>query len=368
MLVTTSLIVGGAESQVYLLACHFASLGHDVLVVPLLEPSAYVEDLAARGIETVRIGVEGPGSVPAAVARLKRLIADWKPTVVHAHMFHAILLARLARLAGSRAPLVSTTHNLAPESRPRRILYATTDRLGTISTNVSQAGTERYAAAGSMPRKRIIHMPNGIDLERFRLQPELRGPTREALGLGDEFVWLAVGRFVPPKDYMNLLGAFRLVRSSGSQAKLLIVGEGEQKVELKAFAETNLPPGAVGFLGKRTDVPELLASCDAYVMSSSSEGLPLVLLEAAGAGLPIVATDVGGNSEIVMDRRTGRLVPARNAALLSAAMLEVEALPTAERAGWGAAGREHVSRNFEIGAVAERWLDLYRQLVVSRRH
>ena len=105
-----------------------------------------------------------------------------------------------------------------------------------------------------------------------------------------------------------------------------------------------------------------MRAADGYVMSSAWEGLPMVLLEAAASGLPIVATDVGGNAEIVRDGATGRLVAAHDPAALAAAMTETMALPEAARQEWGRAARAHVAAEFDLERVVDSWIALYRRL------
>ncbi|HEY5940892.1 MAG TPA: glycosyltransferase, partial [Gemmatimonadales bacterium] len=116
----------------------------------------------------------------------------------------------------------------------------------------------------------------------------------------------------------------------------------------------------VRFLGVRQDVAELMSAADGYVMSSAWEGMPIVLLEAAAAGLPIVATRVGGNAEVVRENESGFLVPARDSDALAAAMLRLIALPDAERRSLGERGREHVRASYGLSLVVDRWLEIYR--------
>lgn len=361
MLVTTSLIIGGAENQVYLLAKEFRKEGHEVSIVSLTDPGAYVEELEGLGIEVVGLGMKHAASDVAAFPRLVRLVRQWRPDVVHAHMFHAILLARLARIGVRMPVLVSTTHNFSPESWSRRMFYRFTDRLSTITTNVSEAGTAAYIEAKAAPPGRIIAFPNGIAIPDRHNGP-LRAQKRQELELDDGFAWLAVGRLEEPKDYPTMLRALQVLVNAGSRSTFLIAGHGSEagKVE-RIFAGMSELHGQVRFLGVRSDVPDLMDACDGYVMSSSSEGLPLVLLEASAASLPIVATDVGGNKEIVAHGVNGYVVPAQDPEALAKSMRDLETLPLDDRRRMGANGRRHVEEFYEIGAVAKKWLDHYQR-------
>jgi len=119
---------------------------------------------------------------------------------------------------------------------------------------------------------------------------------------------------------------------------------------------------SVRFLGVRDDVAELMNAADGYVMSSAWEGMPMVLLEAAAGGLPIVATRAGGNHEVVRDEESGLLVPPQDPAALALAMLRLMDLPQAQRRSMGEVGREHIRAHYGVRRVAERWEDLYREV------
>ena len=364
LLLTTSLLHGGAETQVFLLARSFRERGHAVHVVSMLPPQAYGEELAELDVPLTSLDLTRGRADVRGVTGLAKTIRRWRPDVVHAHMVHAILLARVTRPLAWTPVLISTMHNQLERSRRRTLAYAITDRLGTLTTNVCKAGADRFVAAGATPRSRMRTMPNGIEVDRYVPKPGTRDLVRAQMGWGDAFVWIAVGRLVEEKDYPNLLRAFRSVRTHHPSAILVIVGTGDLQANLEADrASLGLGDDAVRFLGTRDDVANLLAGADGYVMSSQTEGLPLVLLEAASAGLPIVATDVGGNGEIVLDGRTGLLVEPEDPEALSNAMRQSMVAPLEVRSAWQSAALAHVRANFAIGPVADRWLDLFAELL-----
>ncbi|HET6779359.1 MAG TPA: glycosyltransferase, partial [Gemmatimonadales bacterium] len=200
----------------------------------------------------------------------------------------------------------------------------------------------------------------GVDTDRFQNVPgSARESVRTSLGLGNEFVWLAVGRFEVAKDYPNMLRAFARVREAQKDTVLLLVGGGSLQGETEALTRSLGLTSAVRFLGMRPDVPELMSAADAYVMSSAWEGMPLVLLEAAAAGLPVVATLVGGNQEVVLHEETGLLVPPNHSDSLGDAMLRLMRSPEAERRSMGRRGREYVQRQYRLGRVVDRWEEVY---------
>ena len=341
----TGLDPGGAELQVVALARALRSRGTEVAVFALrMGPLA--AELEAAGI-------------PAAKFRLAPLLR-FRPHVLHAHLFHANLAARLARLFLPVPVVISTVHSLAESSRRsakigrRDLAYRFTDALADVTVFVSTAAANRHLRANAVSAARTRVIPNGVDTERFRPDPETRARTRAALGLDGEFVWLAAGRLMWKKNYPLLLGAMQRQPAG----VLLIAGAGPDEADLRAAAPPN-----VRFLGARSDVPDLMNAADAFVLCSAVEGLPMVLLEAAASALPCVATDVGGVPEAVLTGRTGLLSPPGDEDALSHAMAQLVALPAPERAAMSHAARDYALARFDLRAVVEQWQRLYDALL-----
>jgi glycosyltransferase involved in cell wall biosynthesis len=354
--VITSLDYGGAERQLVALARRFRSRGWDVSVTTLIAPRAFQPLLHDDGIRLrslqMRRGIPDPG----ALMRLAGSFHQHRPTVVHSHMVHANLLARSARLLAPVPYLVSTAHSVTEGARWRELAYRWTDPMCDLTTNVSAAGVDRYVQCGAAPSAKIRYVPNGVDLESFERRDAAASAVRSALGIEQAFVWLAVGRFDPVKDYAAMLRAFAAAQGD---AVLVIAGEGEQRGEMEVLAERLGVAERVRFLGVRDDVADLLSAADGFVLSSLWEGLPMVLLEAAAASLPIVATDVGGVGEVVRDATTGYLAAPGDVEALSAAMRRLTAVPTEVRRKMGDAGRRHAVANFDIERVVDGWEEIY---------
>jgi len=333
-----------------------------VSVVSLMPPKAYVEDLETAGIPVFSLGIRRKLPDPRPVLRLARIIRKWQPDVVHSHMVHANLLARIVRPLAPFPVLICSARNIDEGGRLREFLYRLTDPLCDLTTQVSQAGLERYVRVGAVPRHKIRYIPNGVDTERFKPNPEGRLKVRRELGVNG-FVWLAVGRFDPQKDYPNMLQAFARVVRERSDTALLIAGDGPLRKAMESMALDLGISEYVRFLGIRRDVPQLMNAADAYVMSSSWEGMPNVLLEASATGLPIVATDVGGNREIVLEGTTGFLVPPGNPEALALAMVHLMSLPEEKRLAMGRKARELVVERFSLEKVVDLWEALYEKLL-----
>jgi glycosyltransferase involved in cell wall biosynthesis len=206
-----------------------------------------------------------------------------------------------------------------------------------------------------------------VDVDRFRAVPRaVRGEVRRSLGLESEFAWLAVGRYEVAKDYPTMLRAFARVREQITNVALVIVGRGSLQKQTERLAGELGLGDSVRFTGVRSDVPEVMSAADAYVLSSAWEGMPMVLLEAGAAGLPIVATRVGGNDEVVLHGQSGFLVPCSDAAALGDAMLRLHRLPESERSAMGERGRDHIRTHYSLSRVAERWESLYREVLARK--
>lgn len=359
----TSLAYGGAETQLVRVASRLKQRGWEVRIVTLIPPQAYVEELESAGIPVTTLGMRRKIPDPRAILRLARLVRLWKPDIVHSYMFHANLLARITRTLAPAPVLVCSVHSIYEGSRLREVLYRLTDPLCDMTTHVCQAGAQRYVRIGAVPEHKMRYIPNGVDTGAFCPNEEARARLRSELGVQDAFVWLAVGRFETPKDYPNMLTAFARVVPHCPNSLLLLAGDGPLRGEMENLACSLEILPHVRFLGIRRDVPQLMNAADAYVMSSSREGLPSVLLEAHATGLPAVATDVGGNREIVMDGKTGFIVPPRNPGALAQAMQRMVNMGESERLQMGAAGRQHIIENYSMERVVQQWEELYRELL-----
>jgi glycosyltransferase involved in cell wall biosynthesis len=362
-LLITGLEQGGAETQVLHLAAGLQDRGWCVRVISMRPPGGLAPRFVEAGVAVDSLNMHRGIPDPWAAVRLRSRLREAAPDVLHSHMVHANLLARASRLLYDVPVLVSTVHSVQEGSRWRTLAIRATDSLCDVTTVVSDAVGERYRESRLAPSHKLRRLPNGIDTDRFHPDDSVRAVVRRELGLDGRFVWLAVGRFVPAKDYPSLLRAFSSVARCVPEATLLIAGEGPLLGECKALVEREGLAEVVRFLGVRRDVPRLMNAADAYVMSSAWEGLPMVLLEAAATGLPIVATDVGGNGEIVVEGRTGTLIAERDVGALADAMTRLMTLPGTQRRRMGVSARDHVLRGFSLPGVIDRWERLYRELL-----
>ncbi len=353
---------GGAEVQVRDLALRLVQRGHSVAVVVLLPYEDFEAQLVEGGVATFSLGMTKGRPSIGALTKLWEIAKRFQPEVVHAHLFGAILLARLAfaapRALLKRPVVVGTSHCPHEKTTSRYSAYRATARLSDAFTCVSRRGLEEHerhhaAKAGSM-----LYTPNGIDAGAFEQIGRLREHGRRSLGVGSAFTWLAIGSFRDEqKDYGTLLRAFA---SMGGADQLVVAGGGKLLSEKRSLASSLGIAERTHFLGLRADVPTLLASADAYVMSSAWEAMPIVLLEAAAARLPVIATDVGDVDQLIVSGETGFLVPRKDEESLRRSMMQLNTLSLGERRALGDRLSAHVKAKFDLGVVTARWEALYR--------
>jgi len=363
VILITTLTFGGAETQVVRLVTELKMRGWSVCVVCMVKPTAYMSQLEAQHIPFHSLDMKRGVPDVRAVFRLASLIRDFRPDIVHCHMFHANLLGRVTRLFCRIPALVCTAHNFRETSEQdgptwhKELLYRITDPLADKTTIICNAAFERYVRVGAVPRRKFQMIPNGIDTNHFMRSKNRRKNAREALGISSEFAWLAVGRLVKQKDYPTLFRALELLKHE--QFVLLLAGNGPLEEKLREECRTRGLERQVRFCGAREDILDLYSAADAFVMSSEFEGLSAALLEAASTGLPAVVTDVGGNADVVMDEITGYMVPPAAPKQLATAMHRLMALSPERLQTMGNAARQLCHEKFRIAAVMDKWLDLY---------
>tara|TARA_R110002033_G_C3896259_1_gene239464 strand:- start:3377 stop:4462 length:1086 start_codon:yes stop_codon:yes gene_type:complete len=357
-LIITGLGMGGAERQVCDLADQFSELGHQVLLISMTGET--VNQPVSKSVQVVALKMsKNPFGFIKAYWRARQLIKRFKPDVVHSHMVHANLFARLLRLSISIPKLISTAHSSNEGGHIRMFAYRLTDWLCDFNTNVSQEAVDISVKRGAAAARRIVVMYNGIDTLRFSFNTLSRKIKRRELGLSSNItLLLAVGRLTEAKDYPNLLEAFRIVLKSREKVQLAIIGAGEDQDKLSIMAVELGIIDSVHFLGLRHDVHDWMSAADFFVLSSAWEGFGLVVAEAMSCERLVIATDCGGVKEVIGD--AGILVPAKSSAALARGLLQSLALSSDSVAQRGVFARERIIKCYSLRSQTERWLRLYR--------
>jgi glycosyltransferase involved in cell wall biosynthesis len=292
----------------------------------------------------------------SAVIRIRDLAAQTGAGVVHAHGYKADLYVYFA-LRASKIPLVSTCHTWY-DIDAKDYLYGFVDRLilrsYTSIVAVSEGVREYLLRAGVRPRK--IHMiRNGIDLRVFECSTPV---VKEELGWTSYPLVGLVGRLSEEKGVDVFVASAVDVLSQLPNTKFVVVGDGPDRAKLDALVGKLGIQGSIHMLGRRDDMPAVYASLDLLVSSSRREGLPMAILEGMASRLPVVATAVGGVPTIILDGKTGVLVPTAEPALIAAAIIEL-LRSVAERERLGGAARHLVEDEFSAQRMTSDYLRLY---------
>lgn len=352
--------LGGAERQTILLAKGLRQRGWRVTMVALSgSGGANAAELAAGGVGFFSLGMRKGLADPQGWIRFWKWIRRERPDMLHTHLAHAAFLARWSRLVAPVPVVIDTLHSAWPGPAGRRFGYRISRWLPDRVTAVSRAVAEAHLRANMVTRRTLTIVPNGVDTGNFRPDTEMRAAVRHELGLSGEFLWLTVGRLEPVKDYPTLLQAMTGVAERG---RLLIAGDGAMRGELLRLTARLGLQDRVRFAGFDPDVKRWMQAADGFVLCSRWEGLPMALLEAAACALPMIATDVPGTREAVVDGETGRLVRTGEPAELAAAMAALMDAPAEARRAMGDRARQRALECFSLERVLDEWEDLYAEV------
>lgn len=361
--------VGGLEKQLLLLIRHLRHRGHACHVFSLEEGGCLMQTIQREGV-AVRTGrmasgelFRAPWKLLAAEGGLAAWTRSLKPHVVHAFL---PLVSLMGAAAGKlcRVPLVVTGRRALGTHQERYPALRFADRLShRLSDRVtvnSRAVWQDTLLRDHLPSRKIVLIHNGVETEPFDRADKGSSAVRRALQIPPGHrVAITVANLIPYKGHADLLEAAAAVVARVPQTVFLFAGEDrglQASLEQRAASLGIL--GHVRFLGLRTDIPALLAASDVAVLASHEEGFSNSLLEAMAAGLPVVATCVGGNPEAVVEGETGWLVPPGDPGALADRLADLLENPARARA-WGRSARARVERCFSVEKAARLHEDLY---------
>ena len=355
--VITGLDYGGAETQLLYLATEI-SKNHECLIVSLTEPKNIHTKFEAAGIPIVSLGMYAGKPSIQAIWRLKKVISSFGPDVVHSHMIHANLLCRMVRVF-HKFKLINTAHNVFEGGRFLELLFSKTDFLCDLVTQVSPEGLTRYREKGLVKPHKSLFVRNAVELnQHLESKAQIRNDVRQELGIADDiFVFSIVGRLEPVKDHLNLFQAINSIKEK--RFIVLVIGKGYLEAELKQAVQKFGIDTHVKFLGLRTDVDKVILSSDCFVLSSKYEGLPIAILEAMAAGLPIVSTEVGAVPEVVENKLNGILVSKENSDRLGQALSDMMCFDDKTRAVMGECSKERIKDHFASAVISNEWMSVY---------
>jgi glycosyltransferase involved in cell wall biosynthesis len=308
--VTHSLNVGGLERVVVDLARGFKEMGYTVDIACLSESRPLGEEAEKQGHRVFSLGKKS-GVDWRLAFRLAEKTRTGHYEIVHTHNTAGLVYGGTAGLLARVPRIIHTEHGKEPGYENNRLLnmaeHFLMRRVHQVVV-VSEDLKNTVASSAKLRGKKIVVIPNGIAVNDF-YQPSLRNETRRGLGIGqDEFVIGSIGRLVPLKNHRFLVHLLNSLRDDLPKMKLVIIGDGPMRVNLERECMNRMLSNRVLFLGERRDIPNLLSALDLFVQPSLTEGISITLIEAMAARKPILASDVGGNPEVINSYDNGILV------------------------------------------------------------
>lgn len=356
--VIPTMVRGGAEKQLCLLAKNLPRDEFDVHVFLLTHDGPLSDELRQAEIPVHLIGKRWKAD-PTALFRLRRELAKLQPDIVHTWLFAANSFGRQAALMAGVKRIMASERSVDPW---KTMLHGLVDRYlarhtHCITTNSS--GVRDFYAQRGIPADLFRIIPNAI--QPRHTSPVPRDEICRRLEVPpDRKLILAVGRLWPQKRYRDLIWAGELLGTLRNDTTLVIVGDGPQAGELLRHRDAVSKPDYVRFAGARSDVPELLQAADVFWIASEYEGQSNAVIEAMQAGVPVVASDIPGNRDLVLPGETGKLVAVGDTADFARqtnTLLEAPELA----ATLGEAARKRIDSTFTVDAMLQAHAALYRQ-------
>jgi glycosyltransferase involved in cell wall biosynthesis len=357
---------GGAEKQVVLLAKGLHEAGHDVRVFLLTRDGPRSDALRDAGVPVVLIGKRFKLD-PSALFRLKKQLIDFAPDVVHTWLFAANCFGRVAAKWAGVPIIIASERCVDPWKTAAHFFIDRRLQKMSQAITTNSSGVEEFYVANGLDPAQFVVIPNGVEsagvtgandihreeaMSRLDVQPDRR-------------LVLAVGRLWPQKRVRDLIWAGELLATTHGNTTLVIVGDGPQRDELVRHRDAVSAPLHVRFAGQRNDVAELLPHADQFWIASEYEGQSNAVIEAMLAGVPVIASDIPGNRDLVIEGETGWLFPLGDEAALVRRSLAVLSEPeecrrVAEQA------RHRILTEFSLDAMIQRHVELYTRLLSGR--
>jgi glycosyltransferase involved in cell wall biosynthesis len=372
--VITGLNTGGAEMMLARLLEQHERSSFRPIVFCLTDEGPVADRIRALGIPVHPLGLSRGIPNPLVVIRLARALRRNRAVVVQSWLYHADLIGGLAaRLA--RIPVVWGIHNSQLQGnaagRGLRIVIQLCRRvspfLPTCIVCVAESARTAHVELGYPGRKMMV-IPNGFDLARFRPDAATRHRIRIDLQIDmDEPVVMIVGRFAPLKNHRLFVKAAGLVADRVSCARFVMVGDelDAANPELADWIDRTGHRSRFHLLGRRVDIPDLLTAADVVALTSNTEAFPLAIGEAMATGVPCVSTDVGDARQLISN--DGRIVPVGDPHAFADALIDLIERPKDERRAVGEGARARIEAEFDLAVIADRYDHLWQSLAAGER-
>lgn len=353
LLIINGLGLGGAESQLILLANKLIEKKIDVTVYLISGDVSQIDKLNKK----IKLSIyDLSNDYHLLLYKLYKIIFNiykLKPNTIHSHLYQSNILSRIIKLLFPNIRIINTTHCIYAQEKifglNPYLLYRLTKHLVDIHTAVSVESLNYLIDKKSIKKDNVLHIPNGITINEHL----------KKINNSNIFEWVAVGRLIPVKDFENLIYACVKLKSNNLNFELHIYGDGFEKQSLINLVNDLNLNNFVVFKGISSNIQNVLYDYDAMVISSKSEGLPMVLLEAMNAKLPIVSTTVGQVVEILQQSKGGFLVETNNSNALADAMGKLMKSNFETLSLMGLNNFNFIIEKYNIENIVDKWLKLY---------
>ncbi|HVL39649.1 MAG TPA: glycosyltransferase [Fimbriimonadaceae bacterium] len=366
--IITGLEVGGAETMLFKLLGKCEEMGTMSEVLSLKDAGPIGARILTMGVPVHTLDLGSPAV--GGFAACRRVIRSVRPDVVHTWMYHANLLGGLAARSLGIRRIVWGIRSADAFTRAKPMTKAVIRACQAMSRRIpaqvvfcSERARDLHCRSG-YPADRCVVIPNGFDLGRFQPDDRARANLRAELGLSPDSVLVGlIARFHPDKDHQNFVDSAKRAIQIVPDLHFVLAGSGcaMDNIVLRGWISEAGLASRFHLLGRRDDVERLTAALDMAVLSSATEAFPNVVGEAMACGVPCAVTDVGDAAAIVGD--TGLVVPPKDPEALGAGIAHLASLGSGKRRILGERARARIEQNFELGAVARHYRELYERLV-----
>lgn len=352
-----SLETGGTENMLLTYLKNTKNEGLEHIVCTVYDRGALRDRFKEAGIRVVSLNLPNKIMLPLAIFKFSDMIELLHPDVVHSYLLQENLIARIVCKFKNKKLICGKRDT----DRHKLFLKVWLDRLtiGMAGMNISNstAGVNELRSYG-VPGKKVLYVPNGkkvYQLEKIMKKMD----AKRKLGFAPEEILLGcVARLYKFKGHEYLIRAMPKVIEENPKAKLLIIGDGEMKVNLVKIRDKLGLSNSILFLGERKDVPEILSAIDIFVFPSLREGMPGALMEAMAAGLPVIATDIDGNKELIQNGENGILVPVKDSEHLTSAINNLISNPNSMH-DFAKNARDTIKNEFGIELMVKKLDKIY---------
>jgi len=359
--------IAGAENVVLTLAKGMKSSQFESEICTLTSEGDLHNKAEQIGIKTYALGYKNILSLPKVVIKLIILLHKINYYIINTHLSQAsvigIIVGRLVKI-----PCIIETRHYSDYmykygNKMKQWLDKETVNMADHVIVVSNAGKEVLKNMEGVKEEKITVIYNGTSIDKFRpYNIKQRRQIRENLKIEEKIILSYTGRLRPEKGHQYLLEAIFEIKDQYTNIVLLLIGDGVLRSDLEALTRQLNIENKVRFLGDRKDIPELLSATDIYVHPSVVEGFGISIIEAMAAGLPVIATNVGGIPEIITNGENGILVPPENPQALAEAISDLIEHPD-KRKALAENGKQRVVTNFTDEIMVKKYMEVYRNII-----